>query len=46
MRRSDERYTIMIGARVTPELAEKLKDLGRATQRDTSDVLRLLIRNA
>ena len=46
MRRSEERHTIVVGTRVSPALAEKLKDLGRQTQRDTADVLRLLIRNA
>jgi predicted transcriptional regulator len=46
MRRIERDLTVVIGVRVSPALDRKLKDLGRQTRRDTSDVLRLLIENA
>jgi predicted transcriptional regulator len=45
-KRSAEKYVTMVGCRVTPELAQKLADLAKATQRDQAGVLRYLIAHA
>jgi predicted DNA-binding protein len=45
-KRAEVKYTTLIGARVTPELAQKLADLARATHRDQAGVLRLLVEHA
>jgi predicted transcriptional regulator len=45
-KRAEVKYTTLIGARVTPELAQKLADLARATHRDQASVIRLLLANA
>jgi hypothetical protein len=37
---------ILVGAKVTPEIAQKLADLARATYPDQAGVIRLLLANA
>jgi hypothetical protein len=45
-KRSEEKFIITVGARVTRADAEKLAELARLTARDQAGVIRLLIRNA
>jgi predicted transcriptional regulator len=45
-KRGMEKHVTMVGCRVTPELAQKLADLAKATNRDMAGVLRHLIAHA
>jgi hypothetical protein len=45
-KQTEGKYSVMVGARVTPELAQKLADMARATHRDQAGVLRLLLTHA
>jgi hypothetical protein len=45
-KRAEVKQRILVGAKVTPEIAQKLADLARATHRDQASVIRLLLEHA
>jgi predicted transcriptional regulator len=45
-KRCEVKQHILVGAKVTPEIAQKLADLARATHRDQASVIRLLLAHA